>query len=52
VLDLLIPVASLGVRGAWLATGSAQWAAVVLTAAGWLLGLTLVTALSGALKKD
>lgn len=52
VLDLLIPVASLGVRGAWLATGLAQWAAVVLTAAGWLLGLTLVTALSGALKKD
>jgi len=27
VLDLLVPVASLGVRGAWLATGPAQWAA-------------------------
>jgi uncharacterized membrane protein YqaE (UPF0057 family) len=52
VIDLLLPVASLGVRSGWTATGVAQWLVVALTLAGWLLGLTLVAAISGAFKRD
>jgi hypothetical protein len=52
VLDLLLPVASLGVRTGWTPTGVAQWLVVVWTLAGWLLGLTLVAAISGAFKRD
>jgi hypothetical protein len=52
VSDLLLPVASLGVRSGWTPTGIAQWLVVVLTLTGWLLGLTLVAAISGALKRD
>jgi hypothetical protein len=52
VLDLLLPVASLGVRTGWTPTGVARWLVVVWTLAGWLLGLTLVAAISGAFKRD
>lgn len=51
-LDLLLPVASLEQREGWAATGVARWVAVVLTLAGWLLGLTLVAALTGVFKQD
>lgn len=52
VIDLLPPVASLGVRNGWTPTGLAQWLVVVWTLAGRLLGLTLIAAISGALKPD
>jgi hypothetical protein len=52
VLDLLLPVASLGVRTGWTPTGVARWLVVAWTLAGWLLGLTLVAAISGAFKRD
>ena len=52
VLDLLLPVASLGVRDGWTPTGAAQVVVVAWTLAGWVLGLTLVAAISGALRRD
>ena len=51
-LDLLIPVINLQQRAAWIPHGAAQWVAVVLTLAGWVLTTVAVAALSGLLKKD
>ncbi len=51
-LDLLVPVASIGVSNGWTPTGAAQWLVVAFTLTGWLFGLTLGVALSGALKRD
>jgi hypothetical protein len=51
-LDLLLPVASLGQRDAFVTQGLAAWAAAAFTITGWLLGAVLVAGLGGVFKRD
>ena len=51
-LDLLLPVASLGQRSAFVTQGLAAWASAAFTVAGWLLGAVLVAGLGGVFKRD
>ena len=51
-LDLLLPVASLGQRGAFVTQGFAAWASATFTIAGWLLGAVLVAGLGGVFRRD
>ncbi|HEX3816427.1 MAG TPA: hypothetical protein VHX59_26600, partial [Mycobacteriales bacterium] len=46
-LDLLLPVANLQLRGAFIATSTTAWLATGFMLAGWLLALILVAALTG-----
>lgn len=49
-LDLLLPVANLQLRGAFVATSTTAWFATGFMLAGWLLALTLVAAMTGVFK--
>ncbi len=49
-LDLLLPVANLELRGAFVATSTTAWLTTGFMLAGWLLALTLVAALTGVFK--
>jgi hypothetical protein len=51
-LDVLVPVVSLGQRGAWIPHAAAQWCSVALTIAGWALTTAVVAGLSGVLRRD
>ena len=52
VLDLLLPVASLRQRDAWIAHGPAVWWSVSFTLVGWLLATVLVAGLAGVFRRD
>lgn len=45
-LDLLLPVINFGQSKAFAATGGYQWAAYLLTAAGWILSATIAAGLA------
>lgn len=51
-LDLLIPIGPFGMRNAFIPTGSNQWLAYALIAAGWILATTLVTGIARILRRD
>ena len=51
-LDLLLPVASLRQREAFVPHGYAAWWAFGLTLAGWLLAAVVVAGLTGVFKRD
>jgi hypothetical protein len=51
-LDLLIPVGGLGQRSTWYFTGSLQWVAYALTAAGWILTTAVVAGVTRSLNKS
>jgi hypothetical protein len=51
-LDLLIPVANLHQRDAFVAQGYAAWWSFGLSLAGWLLAAVLVAGLAGVFKRD
>ena len=51
-LDLLMPVASLHERDAFITHGYAAWWAFGLTLAGWLLAAVVVAGLTGVFKRD
>lgn len=51
-LDLLIPFVNLHQRDNWVAQDAAQYLAVSLTLAGWVLATVALGALTGLLKRD
>jgi hypothetical protein len=51
-LDLLLPVANLKQRDAFIPHGNATWWVFLLTLGGWLLALVLVAGLTGVFKRD
>jgi hypothetical protein len=51
-LDLLLPVANLKQRDAFIPHGYATWWVFGLTLGGWLLALVLVAGLTGVFKRD
>ena len=51
-LDLLMPVANLHQRDAFVPHGYAAWWAFGLTLAGWLLAAVVVAGLTGVFKRD
>ena len=51
-LDLLLPVANLHQRDAFVPHGYAAWWAFGLTLAGWLLAAIVVAGLTGVFKRD
>jgi hypothetical protein len=51
-LDLLLPVASLHIRDAWIARGAAQGLSVLFIIVGWILATAVVLSLTGPLKRD
>ena len=51
-LDLLLPVAGLHQRDAWIAHGFAQWWSVFFIVMGWVLATAVVLSLTGLLKRD
>ena len=51
-LDLLLPVANLQQRQAFVPYGYAAWWAFGLTLAGWLLAVVVVAGLTGVFKRD
>ncbi len=51
-LDLLLPVAGLHLRDAWIAHGAAQWWSVFFIVMGWILATAVVLSLTGLLKRD
>jgi hypothetical protein len=51
-LDLLLPVASLHLRDAWVAHGAAQGWSVFFIIMGWVLATAIVLSLTGLLKRD
>jgi hypothetical protein len=51
-LDLLLPVANLKQRDAFVPHGSAAWWAFGLSLAGWLLAAVVVAGLTGVFKRD
>jgi len=51
-LDLLLPVANLRQRDAFIPHGYATWWVFGLTLGGWLLALVLVAGLTGVFKRD
>src|SRR5664280_1720459 len=51
-LDLLLPVANLRQRDAFILHGYATWWVFGLTLGGWLLALVLVAGLTGVFKRD
>jgi hypothetical protein len=51
-LDLLLPVANLHQREAFVLRGYAAWWAFGLTVAGWLLAAVVVAGLTGVFKRD
>jgi uncharacterized protein YjbI with pentapeptide repeats len=52
VLDLLLPVANLKQRDAFVPHGYAYWWVLGLTLSGWLLAAVLVAGLSGVFKRE
>jgi hypothetical protein len=50
-LDLLIPVASLGLRGSWVTSGVAMYLTWIFTIFGWLLAAVLVAGVSQMVRK-
>jgi hypothetical protein len=51
-LDLLLPVANLKQRGAFIPHGYASWWVLGLTLTGWLLAIVLLAGLGGVFKRD
>jgi hypothetical protein len=51
-VDWTVPVLSLHQREAWINHGLAQWLALGLATAGWVLTTAVVLGISGVLKKD
>lgn len=51
-LDLLLPVVDFGQEQAFTARGAAQWAAVVLVSAGWLLATTAAAGANRVLRRN
>jgi hypothetical protein len=51
-LDLMLPVVSLGQKGAFNPTGAEQWLSYLLIASGWLLVTTVATAAARALSRN
>jgi hypothetical protein len=51
-LDLLLPVANLHQRDAFVPHGAAAWWALGLSLAGWLLAAVVVAGLTGVFKRD
>ena len=51
-LDLLVPIGPFGLRGAYASTGTAQWLANALVAAGWILATTVIAGITRALRRD
>jgi hypothetical protein len=51
-LDLMLPVVSLGEKGAFNPTGYEQWLSYLLIASGWLLVTTVATAAARALSRN
>ncbi|MFF4401058.1 hypothetical protein [Streptomyces sp. NPDC001480] len=51
-LDLLLPVVDFGQEPAFTARGPAQWAAVVLVSAGWLLATTAAAGANRVLRRN
>jgi hypothetical protein len=51
-LDLLLPVASLHLRDAWVAKGAAQCWSAGFIVMGWVLATAVVLSLTGLLKRD
>ncbi|MFL5659575.1 MAG: hypothetical protein ACJ8CB_36010 [Ktedonobacteraceae bacterium] len=51
-LDLLLPVAGLHQRDAWVAHGLAQWCSVFSIVMGWVLATAVVLSLTRLLKRD
>ncbi|RJQ83459.1 hypothetical protein D5S17_00380 [Pseudonocardiaceae bacterium YIM PH 21723] len=49
--DLLLPIVNLGQDGMWRITGSSQWIAELLTAAGWILASTAAAGATRVLKR-
>jgi hypothetical protein len=50
-LDLLLPVINFGQGRAYVATGGYQWAAYLLTAAGWILATTIAAGVARAVNR-
>lgn len=51
-LDLLLPISPFGMRNTFIPTGSSQWLAYALIAAGWILATTLVAGIIRILRRD
>jgi hypothetical protein len=51
-LDLLVPIGAFGLRTAYASTGSAQWLAYTLIAAGWILATAVIAGITHAIRHD
>jgi hypothetical protein len=51
-LDLLLPVANLGIKNSFVPHGSGIWVVSLLTLSGWLLATVIVAGLAGVFKHD
>jgi hypothetical protein len=51
-LDLLIPIGAFGLRDAYASTGTAQWFADALIAAGWILATAVIAGITRTVRRD
>lgn len=51
-LDLLIPIGAFGLRDAYASTGTAQWLADALIAAGWILATAVIAGITRTVRRD
>jgi hypothetical protein len=51
-LDLLIPIVDFGNKNRWSLSGSSQWFAAALIAAGWILATTVAAGVTRILRRQ
>jgi hypothetical protein len=51
-LDLLIPIGAFALRNAYASSGTAQWLADALIAAGWILATAVIAGVTRAVRRD